>query len=168
MNNTRIRILLFILTFVYMIAVFCFSAQNGLVSSRTSRNFIKSVIKVVVRDYENMTARQQTQLINRYHKLVRKGAHVLIYFVLGILALAIMLTYKLPLKFQMPIAFAGAVLFAASDEIHQIFVPGRGALLSDVAIDSAGAAAGILLAATVKHIIYLAKMRYRKNSIDTK
>ena len=35
-------------------------------------------------------------------------------------------------------------LYAASDEIHQAFVPGRTALVSDVFIDTAGGAAGLL------------------------
>ena len=36
-----------------------------------------------------------------------------------------------------------AALYAASDEIHQLFVPGRGGQLSDVILDSAGALAGV-------------------------
>lgn len=36
-----------------------------------------------------------------------------------------------------------AVLYAASDEIHQLFVPGRSGQLSDVILDSAGALAGV-------------------------
>ena len=38
-----------------------------------------------------------------------------------------------------------AVLYAASDEFHQSFVPGRSCMLGDVGIDSLGALAGILL-----------------------
>lgn len=38
------------------------------------------------------------------------------------------------------------ILYAASDEIHQIFVPGRACMLTDVCIDSAGALLGIALA----------------------
>lgn len=36
-----------------------------------------------------------------------------------------------------------AALYAASDEIHQLFVPGRSGQLSDVILDSAGALAGV-------------------------
>ncbi|MGV8147186.1 MAG: VanZ family protein [Alkaliphilus sp.] len=37
------------------------------------------------------------------------------------------------------------VLYAISDETHQIFVPGRSAQVSDILIDSVGAAVGILI-----------------------
>ena len=40
---------------------------------------------------------------------------------------------------RLGIAFAGAVLFAASDEWHQAFVPGRGGNVRDVCIDAVGA-----------------------------
>ena len=46
-------------------------------------------------------------------------------------------------------AFAFSALYAASDEFHQLFVPGRAGLFTDVAIDSCGAALGSVLAALV-------------------
>lgn len=35
------------------------------------------------------------------------------------------------------------ILYAISDELHQLFVPGRGAQVKDVVIDSSGAVVGI-------------------------
>jgi VanZ family protein len=35
------------------------------------------------------------------------------------------------------------VLYAISDEVHQLFVPGRGGQVKDIIIDSAGATVGI-------------------------
>ena len=42
-------------------------------------------------------------------------------------------------------AFAAGVAYAISDELHQLFVPGRVGSPLDVAIDAAGVAVGILL-----------------------
>ncbi|MFO1478023.1 MAG: VanZ family protein [Verrucomicrobiota bacterium] len=42
-------------------------------------------------------------------------------------------------------ALGGVALYASSDEIHQIFVPGRTAAVHDVVIDVTGAAAGLLI-----------------------
>lgn len=41
--------------------------------------------------------------------------------------------------------FAGLVLFAVSDEIHQSFVPGRSASLMDIGLDLVGILAGLAL-----------------------
>ncbi len=41
------------------------------------------------------------------------------------------------------LAFALALIYAASDEYHQSFVPGRGARITDVGIDSIGALIGL-------------------------
>ena len=46
-------------------------------------------------------------------------------------------------------SFAFSAFYAASDEFHQLFVPGRAGLFSDVLIDSCGAALGSALAALV-------------------
>ena len=51
------------------------------------------------------------------------------------------------------IAWGISTAYAATDEFHQIFVPGRAGMLTDVMIDSSGALAGILLAALVGFII---------------
>ena len=42
-------------------------------------------------------------------------------------------------------ALLAAAVYAASDEIHQAFVPGRGPAVTDVLLDSAGALCGILI-----------------------
>lgn len=77
-------------------------------------------------------------------------AHTLEYFIAGLL----MLLAALPLVGYepRPSLFAGAlafgVAFAASDEYHQSFVPGRDSSLKDLAFDVVGLAA----AAVVIHI----------------
>jgi VanZ family protein len=73
--------------------------------------------------------------------LIRKGAHFATFGLLGVLLFRAFRGWK-----GAPIyAWALATLYGAIDEIHQGFVPGRTSLLSDVAIDSGGALAAILL-----------------------
>jgi VanZ family protein len=70
-------------------------------------------------------------------------AHVSEYFVLGALVTNAMKTSKVP-RFKVFIfSVLICVFYAISDEVHQLFVPGRGAQMMDVLIDSAGAIAGI-------------------------
>jgi VanZ family protein len=69
--------------------------------------------------------------------LLRKMAHAAEYAILG----ALLLRATRNAGF----AFALAVLYAASDELHQTFVEGRVGAIRDVAIDAIGAAIGIAL-----------------------
>jgi VanZ family protein len=67
------------------------------------------------------------------HMLVRKSAHFTEY---GIL---FWLLIRGPMKDRPYLALLLCVLYAFSDEGHQIFVPGRTASIYDVALDSTGA-----------------------------
>jgi VanZ family protein len=40
------------------------------------------------------------------------------------------------------LSLAICIIYAVSDELHQLFVPGRGCQLKDVIIDTAGAVSG--------------------------
>jgi VanZ family protein len=73
--------------------------------------------------------------------VLRKGAHVTEYAILGAL-LVRALGRELP-------ALAAGIAFAATDEVHQHFVRGRHAAPRDVAFDAAGLAIGILVASRV-------------------
>ena len=54
-----------------------------------------------------------------------------------------------------------AALYAASDEIHQLFVPGRSGQLSDVILDSAGALAGVAAFTVICWLINCRKAKTR-------
>ncbi len=73
--------------------------------------------------------------------LVKKTAHVAEYAVLGWL---IQRARGSGGSWWQP--WLIAIAYAATDEFHQLFVPGRGARVVDVMIDSAGAAMGLALA----------------------
>jgi VanZ family protein len=68
--------------------------------------------------------------------VLRKTAHVTEYAILGAL-LARVLT--------VPAALATGIVYAASDEVHQHFVPGRVGAPLDVVIDGLGVGLGILV-----------------------
>ena len=82
-----------------------------------------------------------------FKSFVRKMAHFFMFCGLGFLALCTIRSYYGKPHIRV---YASAWLFcvfcAVCDEFHQLFVPGRGAQLSDVCLDSAGALFGVLLA----------------------
>lgn len=57
------------------------------------------------------------------------------------------------------LALAATAAYAATDEFHQLFVPGRSGQLKDVLIDTAGGALGLGLLAL---ILYLKRRRKMK------
>jgi VanZ family protein len=71
--------------------------------------------------------------ITLLHALIRKAAHFTNY------AILFWLLIRGPLRGRPYVALGCCVLYAMLDEGHQIFVPGRGASLYDVALDSSGA-----------------------------
>jgi VanZ family protein len=77
--------------------------------------------------------------------LVRKAAHISAYFVLGILLFNLLKEYGLGVKKMIFISIAIAMLYACTDEVHQVFVSGRSGEVRDVLIDTAGAAVGVVV-----------------------
>jgi VanZ family protein len=76
-----------------------------------------------------------------YDLALRKLAHAGEYAVLALLLLRAL--GQQPLASLLALLLASA--YAASDELHQHFVPGRQAAILDVAVDAAGALVGLYL-----------------------
>lgn len=83
----------------------------------------------------------EAETIKQLNYFIRKMAHVTAF---GILAL---LVWKAiwPAKYAYLIAWVIASTYGAIDEWHQTFIPNRSGVLSDVLIDSLGAALALLL-----------------------
>jgi VanZ family protein len=73
----------------------------------------------------------------------RKGAHFFSYLVLGVLVMNALRRSGVE-GFRLCIFALGiCVLYAISDEVHQLFVHGRSGQVTDVLLDSVGAVVGI-------------------------
>jgi hypothetical protein len=73
--------------------------------------------------------------------VLRKSAHTLEYAILGaLLARALLGTTR----WWTWLAWFAGTAYAASDELHQHFVPGRQASVLDVVIDAVGVVVGVL------------------------
>ena len=136
-------ILLFTMNIFWMFVIFYFSAQPAQESSQMS-GFVKDCIDKVVSLLFNGNMpgifTENKQLIEH---LVRKLGHVTEYLILGLLTGASL--RKLTPKKAALIALAVCVIYASSDEFHQIFVNGRGPSVTDVLLDSAASAVGVCI-----------------------
>ena len=83
--------------------------------------------------------------IEAWHHLIRKCAHFTEYAVLGMTVVYAFGEKLKIIKKIIPAALGICVLYAATDEFHQYFVPNRMGTVGDVLLDSAGALTGILL-----------------------
>src|SRR6185295_16220706 len=78
----------------------------------------------------------------RFDMVLKKGGHFLGYALLGAACLRGLAWRRGPARRDLEVAILMALLYAASDEIHQRFTPGRTPAVSDVLLDGVGAAVG--------------------------
>jgi VanZ family protein len=82
------------------------------------------------------------------HHMIRKSGHFTEYFIFSLLVLRGIRAGKREAHLGWAVAAVAIVAaYAALDEFHQSFVPGRTAAVSDVLLDTAGGVAAQLIAA---------------------
>ena len=131
---------------IIMIVIFCFSSVPADTSSEDSLTIAENLLTI----YENVTTNSyegsnRTLILEDINHIVRKSSHFLEYLVL-----AFSLAFHLKVskarnvwRFTLPVIISA--IYAASDEYHQTFIPGRSGQISDVVLDTLGASAGMLL-----------------------
>lgn len=134
------------LTVALMTIIFLFSAENATLSEENSNWAANLIGRLFCDDYENFSEDEKTEFIEGIDHPVRKAAHFTLYAVLGFLMFGAMADKGIKLKKTFLLSWFFGTLYAATDEIHQIFVPGRSCQLTDVLLDSAGVFCGVLLA----------------------
>ena len=122
-------------TLAVMALIFYFSSQPGDLSYKVS----EAVTNTVQAGKAKAFTPQWFSTTN-LNANVRKWAHVYIYCALGVsMAVTVHLwTTRIGLWQKGLLAAALCTLYAASDELHQYFVPARAMLLSDVGVDAMG------------------------------
>lgn len=144
-NKTR-TIILAVALILWMLLIFCFSAQHSADSQDTSDIFTLLAQKILYPGFDELSSSEQIVIMAQLSFLVRKAAHFTAYFILGALAFFnIVFSKRLTLTFKGILAFLFCIIYSVSDEIHQYFVPGRSCELRDVCIDSSGALLSILI-----------------------
>jgi VanZ family protein len=143
------RMILWLPLAAWMAVIFCFSAMDAPASDHLSGGITVAVVKIAVPQYDDLPENEQQVIMDNTEYAIRKTAHAAEYAVLGILAVIVLLNYKKTLRFLIPAALSICAAYAASDETHQMFVSGRSPQVTDILIDTGGAAAGIALAVLI-------------------
>lgn len=136
---------LIILAIIWMGVIFMFSAQVSDESKSSSNKVTSAVVNTVISiKKENISEEKRQKIIEDKTFIVRKTAHFTEYFILGlILILYLQTKEKLTTKYII-LAIIFCVLYATSDEIHQLFVDGRSCKIIDILIDTCGSSLAIL------------------------
>ena len=124
-----------------MVLIFNFSSQAAEQSNALSSGITQAVIKAVEKISPKTAAKMN---MGRLNHRIRKNSHFFLYLVLGALFINATRQSKTCGIRGVIITLLFCSFYAISDEVHQLFVPGRGAQIKDVFIDIAGAAVGIL------------------------
>lgn len=136
---------LIILAIIWMGVIFMFSAQVSDESKSSSNKVTSAVVNAVISiKKENISEEKRQKIIEDKTFIVRKSAHFTEYFILGlILILYLQTKEKLATKYII-LAIIFCVLYATSDEIHQLFVDGRSCKIMDILIDTCGSSLAII------------------------
>ncbi len=132
------KILSWTAVILWMVLIFHLSSQAAVKSDKLSTEVTEAVVKTV----KKVTPKANFDIKSLNH-IVRKNAHFFAYLALGILVLNALRRSGIYGYKSIVLALVTCVLYAVSDEVHQIFASGRGPGVKDVFIDSAGAAVGI-------------------------
>lgn len=115
-----------------MFLIFLMSSFDATESANQS-NFIVNIIT-------NIFKIENIELLSF---IIRKLAHFTEYLILGFLTINMLNKNDISKKYLLSILIC--IIYATSDEIHQIFVPGRACQIRDVLIDSIGSITGVYL-----------------------
>lgn len=133
-----------LLVLAVMAVIFWFSAQSGPDSAHLSASLTRRLLLLFRPSLASYTEEQWQALLLTAGIYVRKVAHFTEFFLLGVSVRAWFAAMGKPRRPLLP-AWLIATLYACTDELHQMFVDGRGPALLDVAIDSLGGLCGVAL-----------------------
>ena len=138
-TDSKKRFLYMIPVIIWMIFIFYMSGKTGQESSGQSGKislFITNLLEKVRQD----SPQEMQKLQDILELVIRKTAHMTEYAILFLLSY--LATVKISMSqsrfYNRSIAVLISLLYACSDEMHQLLVPGRSGKMIDVGIDMAG------------------------------
>lgn len=140
--KNKSKIINWSLLIIWMVFIYFMSNQPATISDNQSESVILLLSKFGI-DMNGIFG----QLANF---IVRKSAHFLEYMILSLLAFNVLIMY-FDINNVLIIGIIFVFLYACSDEIHQLFVPGREGAIRDVIIDTCGGATLLLIRIFITH-----------------
>ena len=139
---------------IVMVMIFCFSDKPAVDSNEGSMTIAESLVNIYITVTDNpLEEEKNTNLIENINHLVRKCSHFCEYALLAFTFALCLLSMRKKSRYSFALPVLLSALYATTDEFHQTFIPGRSGQLSDVLLDTAGAAVGAILFVILVSII---------------
>ena len=156
-------IIIGIMVILWMGLIFYMSSNTGDDSGGVSGDIVKYVIstfdKITNASQETVKYHESREFMDKANYYFRKTCHFGEYMILSILLLCFVISLDKFILIKCSLySLLISILYACTDEFHQMFVPGRGGNIKDVIIDSCGALFGIIFV----HLIYTCKNKNKE------
>ena len=130
------KIISTILLIIWMVVIFLFSNEDATISQSKSDVIAKTTINTVSNiTGKNYTNKEKNDFVVNSRFIIRKTAHFILYFVLGVLVYITFKSYNINKNIVL-YSILLCFIYAISDEFHQIFRNGRTFKVIDIAIDT--------------------------------
>lgn len=140
-------------------------------SSKTSQQSNKMSYEIV--EYIEQFQKQENKIENvevsmnedsefdfvKVNVFIRKSAHFFEFFILAILLRWVLIEYQVVGWKLVSYTLLGVLLYAMSDEFHQLFIEGRSARFLDIMVDFMGGATALL---SIQFVFYLKQLGVNK------
>lgn len=157
MKTKLIPITLCSLTILWLLFIFTLSSQNGSQTAQTSEGIAKTVAEVI---YQQPSETQ----VNEVHFIIRKLAHVGLFFALGVLSFSASATIfgwknksRKCLSVVVPLTIMTAYGFF--DEWQKQFIDGRHFQLDEAMLNIISGIIGIAISATILYLFLIIKRK---------
>lgn len=135
------KVIKIILVLLWMVMIFLLSNEEAVKSSKKSDGLIIKSVELFTG--KSLSDQEKEKVLKYLVFPVRKCAHLSLYLILGILVISLLREYMVINTKLVLLSLLICFLYACSDEIHQLFIPGRSGEARDVLIDTLGACLGV-------------------------
>ena len=135
------KVIKIILVLLWMVMIFLLSNEEAVKSSKKSDGLIIKSVELFTG--KSLSDQEKEKVLKYLVFPVRKCAHLSLYLILGILVISLLREYMVINTKLVLLSLLICFLYACSDEIHQLVVPGRSGEVRDVLIDTLGACLGV-------------------------
>jgi len=136
--KNRKDLIYWLLVVAWMGVIFYFSSKPANESDKQSLLIINSINQIL-----NELSIKVQLIFEQWNFSIRKLAHLTEYAILGILLYNAFRVSRVE-KNLIPYSLLICMIYAITDEIHQLFVPGRTGKIVDVGVDSLGGVLGLI------------------------